>query len=447
MAVLSKRVVTIPSSMHYFHPCTLCIILVLLLIPPDVETDSPVLTPASVLTATRSQCVVAISNIQNGVDLQSLLTIADVAFREEPKVLVGVADLHDFVWPSGKRLQIEGDESKAKAAVFLVEPEDRTCLLKPTYYKVYPESVGYFGPSFDDVFVEFINSHCNTFRRPDGFLNQKGLHRQYLMENLFSVKECPDSIPISEIFRKQSNKHQQEFCMREVGQSSAVCADPSKKTSSTVFADVPKCERIPLPSKEDFFNNFLARSKPVIITGAMDSWPALSKWTNEFFMKQYGTKEVHIKLTPKGEYEGVESASIWESFGTFRIPADVLKQLPYPDLVVVRPAVIDMNVSEFLTLIQNISEGVFTNVSAYLEYTSVADYFPELKEDLTEMPFFLNVLKLAHLNIWLSDGNTLGKTHFDPFDNFLCQVIFFFFLFFCCCCLVWCSLVLASSFE
>ncbi|KAL8618973.1 hypothetical protein ACOMHN_018356 [Nucella lapillus] len=38
------------------------------------------------------------------------------------------------------------------------------------------------------------------------------------------------------------------------------------------------------------------------------------------------------------------------------------------------------------------------------------------------MEFFENVLKLAHLNIWLSDGNTLGKAHFDPFDNFLCQI-------------------------
>lgn len=32
------------------------------------------------------------------------------------------------------------------------------------------------------------------------------------------------------------------------------------------------------------------------------------------------------------------------------------------------------------------------------------------------------VLKRRHLNIWLSNGNTLGKLHYDPFDNFLCQI-------------------------
>ena len=60
--------------------------------------------------------------------------------------------------------------------------------------------------------------------------------------------------------------------------------------------------------------------------------------------------------------------------------------------------------------------------SAYLEYSSIPNYLPELEQNVEEFPFVQGLLKRRHLNIWLSDGNTLGKLHFDPFDNFLCQV-------------------------
>ncbi|XP_022083577.1 jmjC domain-containing protein 7-like isoform X5 [Acanthaster planci] len=60
--------------------------------------------------------------------------------------------------------------------------------------------------------------------------------------------------------------------------------------------------------------------------------------------------------------------------------------------------------------------------SAYLEYSSIPDYLPELEEDIPEFPFAQDLLTRRHLNIWLGDGNTLGKLHFDPFDNFLCQI-------------------------
>ena len=183
-----------------------------------------------------------------------------------------------------------------------------------------------------------------------------------------------------------------------------------------------ECDRIPMPSKDVFFHNYLKVSKPVIITGAIDSWKALSKWTNDFFKENYGNRNVHIKLTPHGEFEGVEPASLFENYEDFRIPETVFKQLPYPDLVVVRPAVANVNLSQFIDVIEQVSNGSRTGFSAYLEYSSLADNLPELEEDIEEMPFFDNMLKLEHTNLWLSDGNTLGKLHFDPFDNFLCQV-------------------------
>ena len=425
MAARTKLVVSLLTFLHTKHTSTILVCAILVVVHPEIVASTPVLTPDDVLSVSRSQCVVAISNnrLEQTTERSArLLAIADVAFQNEPAIFVGSCDLRNFMWPSGKQLEIVEEASDLLAVVFPLLQEDRTCLQKPAYHVVYPQSVAYTGPIFADTFVDFVNTHCNTYRRPDGQLTVQGLHREYLLDNLFSVAGLPNSVSISEIFKNNNPNQQQGHCLKEDGTGQFHCTEQSVKTNTKLFDNIPKCERISMPSKEEFINDYLTRSKPVIITGAIHDWPAVSKWTNEFFRKQYGEREVHIKLTPKGEYEGIEPVEIWESHKTFKIPAEVLKQLPYPDLVMVRPATLNMNFSEFLDLIQNISKGVLTNVSAYLEYTSIADYFPDLKEDVAEIPLLKDVLQLASLNIWLSDGNTLGKAHFDPFDNFLCQV-------------------------
>ncbi|XP_022083576.1 jmjC domain-containing protein 7-like isoform X4 [Acanthaster planci] len=142
----------------------------------------------------------------------------------------------------------------------------------------------------------------------------------------------------------------------------------------------------------------------------------------EFLREHYSDKEVHIKLAPDGLFEGIDSSSNWEDYGTFKIPATVLDKLPFPDLVVVRPATMNLKFAEFLDMISNVSHKAKPRASAYLEYSSIPDYLPELEEDIPEFPFAQDLLTRRHLNIWLGDGNTLGKLHFDPFDNFLCQI-------------------------
>ena len=186
--------------------------------------------------------------------------------------------------------------------------------------------------------------------------------------------------------------------------------------------NIPTCNRIQLPLTDDeFFYSYLKVSKPVIIEKGALKWPAFQKWTMKFLKERYGHNEVHVKLTPGGDFEGVENANLWENFDTFKIPEEVRKQLRFPELVVVRPAGVNMNFSEFLDLVQWASVQPKRNVSAYLEYSSIPDYMPELEDDILEFDFAKKLTR-RHLNLWLSDGHTLGRIHFDPYDNFLCQV-------------------------
>lgn len=292
-------------------------------------------------------------------------------FKEEPKVEIIQLD----------NAQLVSDQLLTSSADFTIYPKlykDRTCLIPPPSEDASSSmsSKPYTGPLTLNALLQFVNQNCFTFRTISGGMTAAGILEHSIMNNLFRLQE-----------------------------SSSKCT----RVSSSI-------------SKEEFFWEYLSRSRPVIIEGGASNWTALSKWRSDYLRQQYQYRQVHIKLTERGEFEGVESAQLWPGYSADRIPIEVREQLPFPDLVVVRPATADMTFAEFIDLI---SIGMNkSGISAYLEYSSIPSYMPELEEDIIE-PFSGNgekLLERRHLNMWLSDGNTLGKLHFDPYDNFLCQV-------------------------
>ena len=258
---------------------------------------------------------------------------------------------------------------KQELAFYELSPKDRNCLLSPPKTRFGADP--YHGLVMTSLLVQFVNEKCTVFRTLQGSMNEAGMFHSHIMANMYNSDKM-----------------------------------------------VGECMRIDVPDQKTFFQNFLFRSRPVIIEGGAKHWPAMTKWSNEYLKELYGSKRIHIKLTEDGNFEGVEDAKLWESYHSDWIPETVRVQLPYPDLVVVRPATAEMKFSDFLDYI--ISEN--RTYSAYLEYSSIPFHLPLLENDVKEMKFLGGLLERKHLNIWLSDGNTLGKLHFDPFDNFLCQV-------------------------
>ncbi|GFO33823.1 Jmjc domain-containing protein 7 [Plakobranchus ocellatus] len=386
----------------------------------------------AILNSCEFSCVVAsldkVTTVKEVSDL--IQSLADVSFRNEPTVVVGRLgsgiNLERF-WPNSKPLVVQGglDRKTVNQSIFIFKrlKKDRTCLLRPhkslnipdvAQHKVFSKEMK--RSDAVSIAVNIINENCRSFRNVDGSINIGGLHRNEILNNLFqAVKEEIKSHDVSNSQHLQDKKTQ--YCSNKIFYSSVdgVC----KKKNLQDHYD--ECERIPVPTSFHFFNEYLTQSKPVIITGATEKWPAFQKWTNKFLRAKYGKTRIHIKATPNGEYEGVEDKSLWEGHEHFNIPKQVQEQLLHPDLVVVRPASLDMPFSNFLDLIEDVSKGITVNISAYLEYSSIDDYFPELNSDIKEFDF-MHMLKLASLNIWLSDGKTLGKLHFDPFDNLLCQI-------------------------
>ena len=444
-----------PSTMAVLKMIFVTKILVLLAIfsgilqPGHSKTHFYQFKPNDILGATEITCLLLGDTSNLDDDLLEKLSLLQDIFKEEDGVLVGTADLRNFVWPSGEKLSwkmtdIPLEYQYTDVAFFAKRTPDRTCLYHPSHTKYDPMAEYFGGPREIQPLVQFINHKCNTFRLPDGHLSPAGLHRQFLLDNVFRTRTISDT-NMGELYRSYNNPLNSSF--RWPGKSnqpqeeeashcdSGECKFESNKNRYTTENNQPttmaQCDRIKLPlSQEQFFQEYLKLSRPVIIEGAALQWDAFTKWTSDFLREHFGTEDVHIKLTPGGDFEGVEPVDMWENYESLKIPAEVREALKYPDLVVVRPAGVNMKFSEFLDLIEWAAAQPERNVSAYLEYSSIKDYMPELQEDLKEFGFTKDLLTLRHLNIWLSDGNTLGRLHFDAFDNLLCQVCNSFYLYF-----------------
>lgn len=385
--------------------------------------------PTEVLNIVENACLFALAISENDdvykLQKEELLqTLSETAFNLEPAVHIGYINLETFIWPNNQHLKIKDNEQVSNNTIsnlvlFPKTKVDRTCLL--TSKSPPPKVFVYKGAILINRLVDFINVHCDTFRTVKGSHSYEGLHREEILKNLFTVENVSE-VTSEQVFHTHRHLSDQEPCDKSEGHFCVKSEHSSLNYNGRKFSEMPKCERISMPTKDYFFHNFLKISKPVIIEGGVKMWPAMSKWTNKFLREEYGIHDVHIKLTPGGEFEGVESSQFWDNFRSFKIPDKVREQLEFPDLVVVRPATLNMKFSELVDLIENVSDGTVKNVSAYLEYSSIPDHLPDLEEDIEEMPFINDVLKREHLNIWFSDGNTLGKLHFDQFDNFLCQV-------------------------
>ncbi|XP_069132177.1 uncharacterized protein [Argopecten irradians] len=449
MAASTKR-----HRYQYNKPEVCCLLLIALINIIVVSSVSchDMFNPSDILSSVDNACLVLLTEFAS-MDTSAVFNdLATKTFIDEPRTRFGLIEVTPFIWPSGQELSVQFTSHSGQAEIIIFERRipDRTCLLM----RKSPSSLS---PSLYSGFVshasltDFINNKCNTYISASGGLSIEGLHRKEILNTLFSVSQISDNTmrkllglddPYVGILNMEDGE--QEITSTEMlhdlktndenkesNEENGVCQtghspDESLSCKKHGFGNdesIPQCERISKPSVEHFFHNYIKLSKPVIIENITKSWPAFQKWTNEYFKKEFGNHDIYVKLTPGGEFEGVEKAELWENFNTFSIPPEVKLQLPHPELVVVRPASLGLKFSDFVDMIENVTRGELKNVSAYLEYSSIPEHLPELEEDIIEMPFIApGRHRLDHLNIWLSDGNTLGKLHFDPYDNFLCQI-------------------------
>ncbi len=150
--------------------------------------------------------------------------------------------------------------------------------------------------------------------------------------------------------------------------------------------EVPRVDR---PSRREFEERFLFPQRPVIISGAMEDWPALQRWTNDYLTEKVGART----FRPWQKTDMVEAKK-----GNSDTPP--------------------MKFAEYFDLLagDTISDG-----QLYVAILPIRTSLPELWPDI-RFPAYVDEDKYLQVNFWFGPGNNFTPLHYDANDNFLAQI-------------------------
>jgi hypothetical protein len=150
-------------------------------------------------------------------------------------------------------------------------------------------------------------------------------------------------------------------------------------------------ERVRGLSGPDFLDLYYALSRPVVIEGAMDGWPALG-WTPERLAEKVGSAPV--------EYQGGREAD-----ERYEIDKDAFKR-----------------VIPFDRFIAEIQASGYGNDKYITAYNSAANR-QALAPLAADLGFFPDYLTYEHGMMWIGPMGTFTPLHFDLTNNFIAQIV------------------------
>ncbi len=133
---------------------------------------------------------------------------------------------------------------------------------------------------------------------------------------------------------------------------------------------------------------------PTVLRSAAIDWGPITKWDAEHLLSSAGEEELEVTVVTME--------------GSFEVRSDRIE----------RPPKSVMRLRDFVRLL---AAKVDANLTIY---SRQAPLWPMagLLADLDPPRPWMEVLRLIDLNFWLGDGHFRNTLHFDPHDNFLCQV-------------------------
>lgn len=157
-----------------------------------------------------------------------------------------------------------------------------------------------------------------------------------------------------------------------------------------------KIEKIDFPSEEVFFKDYWTRNKPVIIKNFAKGWPAISKWSLEYFEDKFGDELVEVQ-TKRNTDKNYELNS-------------VLHKTKMP-------------LNEFIGKIkasESSNDFYMTANNNTLKETRLK----EVLEDLGKFPEYLTTPKAdGNTHLWIGPKGTITPLHHDEVALFHVQIV------------------------
>ncbi|MCX6107376.1 MAG: cupin-like domain-containing protein [Proteobacteria bacterium] len=153
-------------------------------------------------------------------------------------------------------------------------------------------------------------------------------------------------------------------------------------------------ERIPYRCKKEL-RNLIQRKHPFILTGAIDHWPAVSKWNLDYLCQHAGHKTVACELGPL--------------FECTRVTDD-------GDIIAIKRARVPL--SKIIRVIKN-----HTHQDIYASEWNIFEDCPDLLNDIDlTTPDLYNPVLAAKPKCYVGPANAFTPIHYDHAPNFTAQI-------------------------
>jgi [protein]-arginine 3-hydroxylase / protease len=155
--------------------------------------------------------------------------------------------------------------------------------------------------------------------------------------------------------------------------------------------------RLGSPTTEDFHQEIVPRGRPIIITGAMKGWKALSSWNADYFKSAIGRREVRVQVSRTNYFPAIH--------GTEE-PAHIKrlnKRMPFDD---------------YADLISSENRAADRY---YISQELLADKFPALVADIQRPAFIDRSLRVKNA-FWFGQAGNITPLHYDLVYNLSVQV-------------------------
>ena len=156
---------------------------------------------------------------------------------------------------------------------------------------------------------------------------------------------------------------------------------------------INQIERIHQPTPEEFQHKIFPARKPVVITGKMTDWKALSLWSVDYLNTVIGNKEINVHVSKNKIFNVDPEAG-------FTIASKKMKFTDFTNWIV---------------------QEKKTDEYYYLQQSPVTITFPELVPDI-EIPDYIDQKLFMITNLWMGTGGNISPLHHDMSENLLSQV-------------------------
>ncbi|PEH84017.1 cupin-like domain-containing protein [Burkholderia gladioli] len=168
------------------------------------------------------------------------------------------------------------------------------------------------------------------------------------------------------------------------------------------FDEILSVDTLHQPKVSDFRKHYLNKDRPVKIAAALGGWPAMQKWSLDYFEKNFGEETI-----------GVESFQPHERGPGNNSPQGYVKYLRFQE----------MKLRELIAILREKPDHMYYMASHPFRKT-----FPNLRADLVQHPYIkghIEHIPGAHMDsyLWIGPAGTHTPTHTDPMPNFLTQIV------------------------